>query len=210
MNPTVTTNANGVRLEVTKGPITLDKISKSQWQKEGTLTAQIRQVITRKSSYPSKKVSSSMQANVFATGDFGFGEQDFLATETRVAFIPVPANISEADVKAKLDAAHANGATIYRVLANEPILDENQKYALDKGLTTKDAFANAQVVRYPKGNPNEGKIWTDAQGNVQYRKTFFWLTAMEDQDARGNGKTYVSPEIKAELAGAATMAGQTI
>lgn len=205
----MTTN-NGVRKEVSKSGITLDKVSKSDFQKEGTLTAQIRQVITTKSYYPTKKTDSSMQANIFATGDFGFAEQEFESTETRVAFIPVPENITEEQVKAKLEAAHKSGATIYRVLASRPILDENQKYAIQQGLTTLDKFANSQVVRYPKSDvANAGKIWCDAEGKVQYRKTFFWLTAMDDQDARGTDH-YMSPEIKAELAGASVMQGQTI
>ena len=205
-----TTTPTGVRHEVSKSAITLDKLYKSDYQKEGTLTAQIRQVVTRKSYYPSKKTSSSMQANIFDNKDFGFEEQEFESTETRVAWIPVPANITEAEVKAKLEAAHKAGATIYRVLANKPILDENQKYAISQGLSTMDTFANSQVVRYPKGNENEGKIWTDANGNVQYRRTFFWLTAMDDQDARDGKDCYLSPEIKAELAGASVMQGQTI
>lgn len=207
---TATTTTNGVRHSVTKGEITLDKLYKGDYQKEGTLTAQIRQIVTRKSFYPSKKVESTMQANIFDNKDFGFSEQEFESTETRVAWIPVPASITEAEVKAKLAAAYANGATIYRVLSNQPILDENQLYAISQGLTTKDVFANSQVVRYPKGDPNAGKIWSDPSGKVQYRRTFFWNSAMDDQDARGKGEPYMSPQIQAELAGASVMKGQTI
>lgn len=206
----MTSTATGVRHEVSKSEITLDKLYKSNYQKEGTLSAQIRQIVTRKSFYPSKKTSSSMQANIFDNKDFGFEEQQFESNETRVAWIPVPENITEAEVKAKLATAHKNGATIYRVLSNQPILDENQKYAIAQGLSTLDTFADAQVVRYPKGNENEGKIWTDPHGKVQYRRTFFWLTPMDDQDARGTGEAYMSPAIKAELAGASVMQGQTI
>lgn len=210
------TTPQGVRHVISKSAITLDKIGASEFQKEGTLSAQIRQTVTRESYYPSKKTSSSMQANIFDNKDFGFEEQRFESVENRIAWIPVPTNITEAEVKAKLEAAQKNGACIYRVLSNKPILDENQKYAVEQGLRTLDMFANAQVVRYPKGskdeagNDNAGKIWTDASGNVQYRRTFFWLTAMEDFDARDKGESYVSPEIKAELAGASVMTGQTI
>lgn len=206
-NSTVT--PSGVRREVSKGPIGLDRIYKADFQKEGTLTAQIRQEVTTKSSYPSKKTSSSMQANVFATEEFGFSTQDFEATETRIAWIPVPVNATIDVVKAKLEAAAKNGATIYRVLSNAPILDENQKYAINQGLKTKDDFAKTQAVRYPDGDPNAGKLTLDKNGNVQYRRTFFWLTPMEDQDVRGQ-EIYVSAELKAEMSGASVMTGQTI
>lgn len=214
-NVKTTESPSGVRVETTKGPIMLDKIYKNDFQKEGTLTAQIRQVVVTKSSYPSKKTSSDMQANIFANSEFGFTGQTFESMNTRVAWIPVPMNAKLEDVAAKLKAAYEKGATIYRVLANQPILDENQKYSIKAGLRTLDQFANTQVVRYPDTEDNKakglaGKIWLDPQGRVQYRRTFFWNSPMDDQDGRGKGEPYSSAEIKAELSGASVMQGQTI
>lgn len=211
------TSATGVRKEVYKSEITLDKIEDGQWQKAGTTTAQIRQVVTTKSFYPSTKVTSSFQANVFDTAEFGFTDQEFENKETRVAFLLVPKNITKEEVEKRLKLAYAEGGTIYRVLANRPILDENQQYAIAQGLSTLDVFANSQVVRYPENEATikdgtAGTIWKDANGNVQYRKTYLWLTAKEDVDLRGDAKypPYQSPEIKAELEGAAVLQGQTI
>ena len=210
-----TTTNGGVRKEVYKSDITLDKISKSEWQKADTLTAQIRQVITTKSFYPSAKVTSNHQANIFDTADFGFTDQEFENKETRVAFISVPEKTTAEEVIARLNKAYANGATIYRVLSSRPILDDNQEYAIREGLSTLDVFANSQVVRYPENertiaDGTAGKIWKDEKGNVQYRKTYLWLTAKEDVDLRGTTEAYLSPEIKAELEGASVLNGQTI
>ena len=213
--PVVVTTPEGVRHEISKSAIALDKISKAEYQKPGTLTAQIRQIITTKSFYPSKKVANNLQANIFSTEEFGFTEQEFTSEEARVAWIPVPEKISEAEVLAKLATAEVGGATIYKVLSNSPILSEDQKYAINQNLKTIDDFANSQAVRYPendetKANGTAGKLTLDKNGNVQYRRTFFWLTPMEDQDVRSVNNVYLSPELKAELAGASVMTGQTI
>lgn len=209
------TNPSGVRHESATTPISLDKIYKADYQKEGTLTAQIRQTVTTKSFYPSKKTSNNLQANIFSNEDFGFEEQEFTSTEERVAWLPVPANAKQADIVAKLKAASAKGACIYRVLSNTPILSEDQKYAISQGLRTMDDFANSQVVRYPDGTTKDevdvsGQIVLDKAGHVQYRRTFFWNSPMTDQDARDENDVYVSAELEAELSGASVMQGQSL
>lgn len=217
---TVTVNPQGVKKEVTKGTITLDKLSAGQFQKPGTITAQLRQIITTVSTYPAKKTTSNLQENIFEMDDFGFKGQVFTSTENRMAFILVPENTTEEIVKSKIEASVKTGACIYRVLSSVPILDDNQKYAITAGLKTLDDFADTQVVRYPNTEDNAakgfirpdgtGKIWLDTSGKVQYRRTFLWKSPMEDRDIRGNEVGYMSPNIKSELEGAAVLAGQTL
>jgi len=204
--------ANNVRTEVQKTGVVLDKIYAAQYQKDGTLTAQIRQDITTDKFYPGKQTATEMQGNIFNTAEFGFAEQKFSNTEHRVAWIPVPVAATEEQVKAKLEEATKNGACLYKVLHNHPIIDRSQEYAIGQGLTTKDILANSQVVRYPEGHPEAGKLTLDSNGKVQYRRVFFWNTPMDDQDARTAepSDVYQSPEIAAELAGASVMNGQTI
>src|SRR5690349_20602069 len=95
---------------------------------------------------------------------------------------------------------------IYRVLSNAPILTEDQKYAVAMGLRTKDQFANSQAIRYPESHEDAGQLVLDRAGKVQYRRTFFWPTAMADIDQRG-GEVYLSAELEAELNGAHVMQG---
>lgn len=195
----------GPRHVKSKSAITLDKVYVAEFQKPGTKTAQIRQVITTNSYYPTKQVSSNMQANIFGTADFGFEEQHFQNTENRVAWLPVPINATEEQIAAKLAEMTALGACIYRVLSNQPILDDHQKYAVRTGLNgvTLNTFANPQALRFPKGHKQEGQISLGAGNKVVYRRTFFWNAPMEDSDLRtiDPADVYVSPEIALELAG---------
>ncbi len=208
-----------IRKEITVGKITVDDVHIGDFQKEGTLTAQLRQVITTKSFYPSKKVDSNMQDNVFGTDEFGFTEQEFVSVENRVAFMDVPVGTTKEQVQTKLDGF--SKANLYRVMSNKPILTDNQNYAISQNLRTMEQFAETQVVRYPEGTTkNIGGTDVDVSGNivldknekVQYRRVFFYSTGKADQDLRTADKTdvYLTPEIEAELTGASTLANQSI
>lgn len=210
---TVTTN--GVRVEISKSAIVLDEIKKGENQKAGTLTAQLRQKITTKSTYPSKKVDNNLQDSLFSIEAFGFEGKDFTSEENRVAWIPVPEVATKDQVQAMLDKANANGACIYKVLSNAPILTDDQKYAIQAQLRTMDDFANAQVVRYPENTQVNGvdvsnQLVLDKAGNVQYRRTFFSATSKEDIDQRDANNIFMSMEIAAELEGASVLAGQKL
>lgn len=207
---------NGVRIETVKSPVTFDKMYVAENQKSGTLTVQVRQKITTISYYPSKKVGSNMQDALCSAEKFGFKEEPFESVENRVAWPLVPANTTEAEAKLMIEAAVKNNACIYRVLSNEPILDDNQQYAIRTGLRTYDYFANKQAIRYPEGAADEfgndigGQLVLDKAQNVQYRRTFFSGTPKDDIDERDAARTFQSAEIKAELQGASALAGQTV
>lgn len=206
---------NSVRKEISKSAISVDTLRKGENQKPGTITAQIRQTVTTTAFYPSKKVDSDKQDNIFSLEEFGFGETAFTSHEERVAWIPVPETMDLDTVKQRVLAASNAGACIYKVLSNEPILDDNQKYAITQGLRTMDQFADTQVVRYPENdatvlNGTANKLILDEKGNPQYRRTFFWKTSIADQDMRDPSKVYTSPAILAEMQGASVLDGQTI
>ena len=211
-----TTSPTGVIVETTSSKITLDKApySNGEFQKKGTLTAQIRQTVTTLSKYPSKKVSSNMQNSIFDAAEFGFDTQNFTSVENRVAWILVPEGITVEEVQKRIEAANAKNACIYRVLSCKPILDENQLYAISVGLKTLDDFAATQAVRFPENAETiaDGTANTLVlkNGRVQYRRTFFWGEPIADVDKRDSDTPYVSPLLQAELAGAAMMKGQTI
>lgn len=214
---TIMPTGNAIRTTTSKDEITLDNIHVNDFQKAGTKTAQLRQRIVTTSYYPSKKVDSNLQQNPFAASDFGFAEQVFESIEERMAWLLIPENSTEDALKVKLAVANKNGATIYKVLSNSPILDENQAYAVKQGIRTKDQFAVKQLTRYPKNAKNDeagltGKLILDKAGNVQYRRTYLWLTPMTDKDVRGSVDfpVYVPKEIEAELKGASVFQGQTL
>jgi hypothetical protein len=200
MNTEVPTQDQRVRKQSSKGALEVSRVHEAKYQKEGTLTAEIKQTITTKSYYPSKAVSNNLQDNPFASSEFGFAEQEFVATEKRVAWVDVPKGSTVESVAAKL--ATLPDATIYKILANKPILSDNQLYAIEAGLTSKDVIADGQVVRFPTGHPQAGQIILDPQGKVQYKATYFKTSAMADQDLRTAEVEdfYATPNMKAELA----------
>lgn len=200
-----------IRKEISKDGLAVSRVYKSDYQKEGTLTAELRQTVTTKSYYPSKSVANNMQDNIFGQADFGFEEQEYVNNEKRVAWIDVPEGMSAEQVTAKL--ASFPEATLYRVLSNHPILTDSQVYAINAGLTSKDAFAESQIVRFPEGNENAGKLALDSNGKPQYRAVFFSNAAKDDQDMRTEAAddAYVSEAIAAEINSSShIVTGQTL
>ena len=179
---------------VTRTPVIVEEMRIGDFQKNGTITAQLRQIVTTETTYPGISVSSDKQQNVFTTSEFDAAPQVFTNTENRVAFMDVPEGVSKEQVQAKIDA----NAVLYKELSNSPILTNNQKNAISRGLTTKDAIANKQAIRYPAGHEKEGQLILDENGNPQYRRVFFWNSPKEDIDNRG-GDVYMTPEIAEEL-----------
>lgn len=210
----MTQENTGVRKVTTRSQITLDEIKVGENQKEGTMTAQVRQTLTTVSSYPSKKVDSNLQDNPFAPSEFGFGSKDFTSKEERVAWLLVPKNSTVDSVNKVLEAQNANKACIYKVLSSAPIIDNNQQHGIDTGKRDLAHYANQQAVRVPETEATKldgtaGSLVLH-NSNVQYRRTFFSSTPKEDVDMRDTETPFVSPELKAEMEGASAIAGQTV
>ena len=193
-----------IKKSSTTTPVTVDEVYASEYQKQGTLTAQLRQVITIVSLYPTKQISNDMQDNIFNMEDFGFEEKAYTNEENRVAWIDVPTGVSVDDVVARLPKT----SVLYKVLSNRPILTSSQSYAVDSPTlpeTNLDTFGDRQIVRYPESNILAGQIVRDANGKPQYRAIFFSKTAKTDEDLRTSEAEdfYASNAVKAELAGSA-------
>jgi len=203
-----------VRKEVNVGQLTVSRVFTNMHQKEGTLTAELRQAVETKSFYPSKQIANDMQDNVFAVDDFGFGEQEFSNTENRVSWIDVPAGTTVEQVTAKLAANPDAG--LYRVLSNHPILTSGQVYAINNQITTKEAIAESQVVRMPEGSPTPGALAPDPNGKPQYRGIFFSIDGKDDNDKRTSDVEdfFTTELISSEIAGSSVEenveSGQTI
>lgn len=187
-----------VKKTVTFEPIVVDSIYEGKYQKEGTVTAQLKQTVVTLATYPTKSVVSSLQNNIFGTEEFGFQSQEYTSKETRVAWINVPVGSTIESVTAKLKEFPK--ARLYRVLSNKPILSDIQEYAVKQGTTSVDIIADRQVVRYPKGSENEGKLIL-SNGKPQYREVFFHTDGLADMDSRDAdpANTFVTEAIKAEM-----------
>lgn len=210
-------NSNGIRKVVNTGQLEVSRVFKNTYQKEGTMTAELRQSVVTDSFYPSAQVANDHQDNVFGTEDFGFTEQKYSNTEKRVSWIDVPASATQKQVAVKL-ASHES-ANLYKILSNQPILTSSQKSAIDAGLTTKDIIAESQVVRLPEGTQRNGEdvglqLALDPNGKPQYRGVYFSTEGKEDIDNRNSDPEdfYTTEKIKAEMATVSeqVVEGQTV
>ena len=189
---------NAVSTEVRKSALIVEEVKVSNFQKAGTKTAVLKQTIETISKYPTKSVSSDKQDNIFSMEDFGFEEQEFTSVRTNVAFLDVPANSTIESVEAQLKKFPK--ACLYRIISNEPILTDKQKYSISAGLKTKDDYANSQVIRFGEGSPDAGELILDSNGKVQYRAVYFSATEKEDMDLRTHDEVnYMSEKIKEEF-----------
>ena len=203
-------SSNGIRKEQSKSPIMVSRVYADQFR-AGLMVAELKQTVTTKSYYPSKSVASNLSDNPFGASDFGFGETEFESTETRVAWISVPEGTTKEAVEAKL--AQLPEATLYRILSNNPILTDGQKYAIDSPDIdlTLDKVAEGQAIRLPEGVEGAGNLALDKAGKIQYRSVFFKASACSDVDARTeDGTMYLSEGLKAEINGVATIPGQEL
>jgi len=194
-------NALSQRTQASK--IVVEEIRISEFQKEDTATAVLRQIVTTFSKYQGKRQNNSFTDAIFANEEFGeeFLEKEYESVENRVAFVNVPLNATVEQVQKAIDAIPR--ARIYRILDNHPILSDAQLYSIRIGQRTKDQYALKQVARYGKdtkdkmGNDISGQLVKDSNSKLQYRGTYFSKTGKADIDKRT-----VDPEdqyIPAEL-----------
>jgi hypothetical protein len=141
-----------------------------------------------KSVYPESGVGNSLNDSPFGTSAFGFGDgQSFI--EERVAWIDVPVGSTVQSVQEQLDKFPK--ARLYRVLSLEPVLSEQQKRAMEAGISTySDEQGNPSRVdmNYYKGkqavvDKTTGEVIT-YKGKVQYRIIAFSTSGQADIDMR--------------------------
>lgn len=191
-----------IKKEVSTTAIVVRKVEASQWQKEGSETAELEQTVKTVSLYPTKSVSNNMKDNIFAPEDFGFQPKPYENNETRVAWIDVPVGTTKEKV-AELIATH-KGACLYKVLSNRPILTSDQKYAVDNGVTSMEIIAARQAIRYSDTHEEvakRGQLIPDTNGKIQYRAVFFSKTAKADSDLRTKDPAdfYADASLQAEI-----------
>lgn len=192
--------SNSIEKITTKSPIQVSRVYKSDFQKEKSLTAELRQEITVVSKYPTASMNNSLNTNLFSNDDFGIETKNYSSKETRVAFINVPESMDTAE-KVQEHLAKFPNLCLYRILSNKPILSAEDIRAIEKGFITKDTKANSQIIRYPENSENAGQIALDNMDRPQYRRICISSSQMEDRDERNSEPNdfYMSAEIRNEL-----------
>ena len=103
---------NAERQEVVTGRVMVDKVEKTEFSKEKSKSAQVRQIIKTTSFYPSKQSSNQYTNSMFDNQDFGYEEQEFEAVENRVAFFPVPETMTVEELQKRIDNIPLRNAAI--------------------------------------------------------------------------------------------------
>jgi hypothetical protein len=210
MEANVATPESRIRKEVNVSPIMVSRVYKASYQKDNTMTAELKQTVTTKSYYPTKSVSNELKDNPFSNVQLGITEgEPYVQNETRVTWIDVPVDSTVESVQAKL--ATLPNANIYKILANKPILSSSQKAGIEAGLTSTDIIADGQAVRYSKDHPQAGKL-VQHNGKPQFRVTYFKLEGSPDVDMRTADPAdfYATPAMQAELSNSVTVEQETL
>lgn len=170
------------KILVTRDKIIATRIFNSEFQKEGTLTVELKQTVHSSITYPPKKsVSNKVLDNPFLN-EVQEKPKTFTRTKTFVAFLDVDEDYDIEDIETILN--NYPNAVIYKILSNHPILNDNQKAVIDsiedKDLKQQrfDVIANRQLV------VRKGRIILDGYGKPQYLATFYSNTPHEDIDLR--------------------------
>lgn len=136
-------------------------------------SAEIHQIV--ESIYDKRQINSG---GLFGVEEFKLEEGQKFQSE-RVAFIDVPLGVSVEEVQKRIDALP--NAKIIRIMSDKPILSENQKAAIDKGITTLEKIADRQMVR----NSETGElVLRKDTGKPFYSKKVFSPTGEADVDMR--------------------------
>lgn len=184
----------GSNIERVDSKITIDSITPHIGGNGKKMVAQIRSVVT--STYPEAGVGNSLNDSIFGEDDFGFG-QGKSYPEKRVAWIDVPAGTTVEALQAKFNANPQ--ARIYKILSLQPVLTDEQKRAMQNGLSQyadADGVAHNCDMEYYKQKqriptPETASIDDPAQhepllyrGYPQYRVTAFSKDGKQDVDMR--------------------------
>lgn len=136
--------------EISSSNITVNRVYKADYQKENSVTAELKQTVKTVSLYPSMSVSNDMKDNLFVPEDFGSKPKAYENNEGRVAWIDVPVGTTPEKLAELLTSNPT--ARLYKVLSNKPILTSDQKYAVQNGITTVDVIGSRQAIRYPENH----------------------------------------------------------
>ncbi len=168
-------------------PLEVSRVYINEFQKDFTLTAELKQTVISTVTYPPKKsVSHSRQDNPFDLSLFNpslYEEKVFSRSKVYVAFIEVPLEFDTVEKVREYFKKYPN-AIVYKVLSNYPILTEEQDFSLT---ATEDALLRQEkldIIANRQLFARRGMIVLDPNGKPQFIATYLSLEFREDEDLR--------------------------
>ncbi len=165
-------------MKTTVNNATLDVIKEHAYKPE-LKQAQIRQIILTE--YPVRQVKSG---GLFAEEEFGIESKPY--ESTRVAWVDVPLNANEEEIKKRIEDTFATTGKIRRTLSLKPIIDAGLAWALANGKRTMDQIREKQLVRNKNGEPVMYKHRVNGEiiESPQYKKLSYFAQGAADVDLR--------------------------
>ena len=191
-----------VKITIERQPVVVSRLYKTEYNRDDAQTVELKQCVLKKTEYHDNTLSSDLSDNLYSHKDFRNESSNVFVSppETRVTWLNIPEEVTLEEFEERLNKAE--GACIYKILSNSPILTQAQQYAVNNPNSPLDIehYCKAQVVRYPATSERAGEIVLDPNGRVQYRATFFSATHKDDVDERSYDVEGIVPEfLLAEL-----------
>jgi len=174
------TSSNNKKQTREFGALEVSRVYENQYQKKGSLTAEIKQKVKTTTTYPGISVSTDKQVNPFSSDEFENTEETVYENEsTRVAWIPVPDTADQETVQKKLDDGKFY---LKQVISNRPILTSQQKKAIEDGVSVNgmQRAAERQIVRAPQTADDAGLLIRDRDTGKPIYKANFLVEKTED------------------------------
>lgn len=181
---------NSVKKEQSFGKIIVESV-KPHAYKDDVLSAQLRQIVKRKSIYPGKNTGNDKQDALFSAPDFG-GEPTVYETEqARVCWIDVPLGTTAAQVQAKIDAL-GDAARIYQIVSTDIMecLTSGHRYQIEQGNLTLDQMKDKFNIL----DKETGEIATNEAGETLYRALYFSASGQEDLNHNSTSESIEAEE----------------
>lgn len=168
-----------IRKEYQREPVLVNRVYKSKYQKNGSLTAELTQKVTTLTYYPTSQINNGLGDNLFADTEFDLGSQEpYEKVEVRYAWIDIPDTSGVEDLQERLKKCP--NACIQKITSSTPILDENQEENIAKGILDKDRVADKQVVKYGDNHKQKGE-YILKNGFPIYKRNNFFTNIVEDE-----------------------------
>ncbi len=164
---------DGIVREVILSKITVDHV-KDHAFKDDVLSCQLRQIVTKRVTYPCR-VNNSKQDSLYTAEELGISSKIFESSSIRIAWVEVPLNAKAEEIEKRLN--NNPNAKIYQIVSTniEDLLTEGQIYNISEGILDIETVKESCILKNKEGN----HIF-DSNGNQIYRKCFLSLKNQED------------------------------
>lgn len=168
-------------------PVVVLEVGKSQFQREGTLTAHLR--VEKTTNYTGGNINNSIDDKIFEEASFNVTPISS-HTSKRDYFLTVPESMDTVE-KVQEHLKNFPDLHIFVIVSNKPILTKEDEIVIESGYLTLEKKANSQVIKNEKGEI----ILRD--GKPLFKRNCLSKVFREDEDITDTDpdNTFITQEI---------------